>query len=126
MITGLGTDISEVSRVKKSIETIEGFREKIFSAAEISYCEIKKNKFESYAARFAAKEAFFKAMGTGWRNGMAFNEVGIINDDLGKPEIILTGRALEEKVKAGITALHVSLTHTKDIATAVVILEKNE
>ncbi len=126
MITGLGSDIIEVSRVRKSIETISGFREKIFSGTEISYCEKKKNKFESYAARFAAKEAFFKALGTGWRNGMAFCEVEIINDELGKPVMILTGRSLEEKEKYGITAVHVSLSHTKESAVAVVILEKKE
>ena len=90
MIIGIGTDIIEVNRIAKSIENLS-FKQKVFSTQEINYCETKVNKAEHYAARFAAKEAFFKALGTGWRGGMAFNEVEIINDGLGKPTINLSG-----------------------------------
>lgn len=78
MIFGIGIDIIEVERVKNQISKSNGFREKIFTEREIEYCESKKNKAQHYAARFAAKEAFFKAIGTGWRNGMAFNAIIIL------------------------------------------------
>ncbi|MBN2858052.1 MAG: holo-ACP synthase [Candidatus Delongbacteria bacterium] len=123
MIVGIGTDIIEVARVKKSIETINGFKEKIFSSDEIRYCESKRNKYEHYAGRFAAKEAYFKAIGTGWRNGLAFNEIHILNDHLGKPVIILSGKAMEQCEKSGVTNKQVSISHLKDIASAFVIIE---
>lgn len=122
MILGIGTDIVEVARIAKSIETIE-FREKIFSAIEIAYCETKTHKAESYAARFAAKEAFFKALGTGWRGGMAFNEVEISNDTLGKPWLRVLGKTAEILAEKNIEKMHVSLSHTKATAIAMVILE---
>ncbi|MFO7810568.1 MAG: holo-ACP synthase [Candidatus Delongbacteria bacterium] len=124
MIYGIGTDIIEVERVKKSISRISGFKEKIFSAAEIEYCESKRNKYENYAGRFAAKEAFLKALGTGWRNGIGFNEISIRNNELGKPYIKLSGRALEYTSEIGISEFHVSVSHTKSNATAFVVLEK--
>ena len=94
MIAGLGTDIIEVARISEKIGKESGFRELVFSAAEIAYCDPKANKYEHYAARFAAKEAFFKALGTGWLNGTAFNEVEIANDEKGKPFIRLLGETL--------------------------------
>ena len=123
MIIGLGTDLVEVERMAKSIETT-GFREKIFSPGEIVYCESKVNKAESYAARFAAKEAFFKALGTGWRGGMAFHEIEVINNKLGKPDILINGAVREFIEKKKIARIHVSLSHLKQMATAFVILEK--
>lgn len=123
MVVGIGTDIIEVARVKKSIETIKGFKEKIFSEGEIEYCESKKNKYEHYAARFAAKEAYFKAIGTGWRHGLAFKEIEIAHDSLGKPLIILSGNAKDHADRSGYTNRQVSLSHIKETATAVVILE---
>ena len=122
MIIGLGTDLVEVERMAKSIETT-GFREKIFSPGEIVYCESKVNKAESYAARFAAKEAFFKALGTGWRGAMGFNEVEVINDELGKPSINLLGGAKKIISERKINTIHLSISHTRYIATATVILE---
>jgi holo-[acyl-carrier protein] synthase len=122
MIIGLGTDIAEVPRIQKSIEN-PAFRAKVFSATEIAYCESKTNKAESFAARFAAKEAFFKALGTGWRGGMAFHEVEVLNDELGKPSINLLGKTAEEVKGRNIKTIHVSLTHIKDVALATVILE---
>lgn len=125
MIFGIGTDLIEVERVKKSVEKIDGFKEKIFSSDEILYCESKKRKFEHYAGRFAAKEAFFKAIGTGWRNGLAFNEIEIINDKLGKPEIRLNGKALEFKNNNKIDKIQVSISHIKETAIAFVIVENS-
>ncbi len=122
MIIGIGTDIVEVARIAKSIEKI-AFKKKVFSTTEILYCDTKKNKAESYAARFAAKEAFFKALGTGWRGGMAFNEVEIWNDKLGKPTLNITGKTAKIIAKKNIKIIHVSLSHTKETAIAMVVLE---
>lgn len=123
MIYGIGTDLIEVERVKKSVEKIEGFREKIFSPVEITYCESKKKKFEHYAARFAVKESFFKAIGTGWRNGLAFGEIEVVNDELGKPEIVLRGKAKALADKNNFKSIKVSVSHIKETAVALVIIE---
>jgi holo-[acyl-carrier protein] synthase len=124
MIAGLGTDLVEVVRISAGIEKQGGFRELVFSAVEIAYCESKTNKYEHYAARFAAKEAFFKALGTGWLAGTAFNEVEIINNEDGKPELFLLGETADTLAPMRITNILVSLTHIKAMASAVVIIEK--
>jgi holo-[acyl-carrier protein] synthase len=123
MIYGIGTDIIEVSRIKTVMERDIGFREKIFTEGEIAYCEKMKNKEQNYAARFSAKEAFLKAIGTGWRFGVRFADIDVYHDELGKPLIRLYGKAEELIKKEGITAIHVSLSHIKEMATAIVILE---
>lgn len=125
MIAGVGIDIIEVERVATKIARQSGFRELVFSKKEIDYCEAKANKFEHYAARFAAKEAFFKALGTGWVNGTAFNEVEIINDEKGKPALILLGEtAATIAAIMNLRSISVSLTHLKAIASAIVIMEQ--
>lgn len=124
MIAGLGIDIVEVERIAEKIEKENGFRELVFSANEIAYCESKAHKYEHYAARFAAKEAFFKALGTGWLNGTAFNEVEIINDVHGKPGITFLGETAATINPMQIKNILVSLTHVKIAASAVVIIEK--
>lgn len=124
MIAGLGTDMIEVERVATKIAKESGFRELVFSKSEIDYCEGKAFKFEHYAARFAAKEAFFKALGTGWLNGTAFNEVEITNDEKGKPMIALLGETAAVVSAMNVKNISVSLTHLKTIASAVVIIEK--
>jgi holo-[acyl-carrier protein] synthase len=124
MTHGVGIDMIEVERVALGINKESGFREMVFSAAEIAYCESKKNKFEHYAARFAAKEAFFKALGTGWIENTLFNEVEIINNIDGKPEIHLSGSTQSTVNAMGINKILVSLSHLKTMASAVVILEK--
>ncbi len=122
MILGIGTDITEISRIAKSIEN-NSFKIKVFSKTEIAYCEAKTNKAESYAARFAAKEAFLKALGTGLRGKIAINEIEIVNDNLGKPSIHLIGKTAEIMLEKNIQTIHVSLSHIKDTAMATVILE---
>jgi holo-[acyl-carrier protein] synthase len=124
MIAGLGIDIIEVERVAEKISKENGFRELVFSENEISYCESRTNKFEHYAARFAAKEAFFKAIGTGWLKDTAFNEIEIIHNECGKPGISFLGATKATTDAMGITNLLVSLTHIKTAASAVVIIEK--
>lgn len=124
MIAGLGTDMIEVERVAVKIAKESGFRELVFSKKEIDYCEAKANKFEHYAARFAAKEAFFKAIGTGWLDGTAFNEVEITNDEKGKPVLALLGQTALAIAAMNFKNILVSLTHLKTIASAVVIIER--
>ena len=123
MILGVGVDQIEVERVRKQVENTPGFRERIFAAGEIAYCESKRRSAEHYAARWAAKEAFFKALGTGWREGMEWPEVAVENDELGKPSLKLTGKAAALAAEHGVSRAHVSLSHLKDVATAYVILE---
>ncbi|MDB5022625.1 MAG: acpS [Mucilaginibacter sp.] len=124
MTSGVGIDMIEVGRVAEKINKESGFRELVFSKTEIAYCESKKNKFEHYAARFAAKEAFFKALGTGWAENTLFSEVEIINNKEGKPEVSLSGSTLETISSMGIKKILVSLSHIKTMASAVVLVEK--
>ncbi len=123
MIKGIGTDIIEVSRMKNQIERDKGFIDNIFTKKEIFYCENFKYKEQNYAGRFAAKEAFFKAIGTGCRNGLAFNHIEIINDDLGKPIIQLSGKTKGFIEQMNVKNIHLSISHTKEYATAIVIIE---
>ena len=124
MIEGIGIDMIEIERVADKIAKDNGFRELVFSQKEIEYCEAKANKFEHYAVRFAAKEAFLKACGTGWTTGTAFNEIEISNDPAGKPQLALLGQTAILIRKMGISKIFVSLSHLKAIASAVVIIEK--
>jgi holo-[acyl-carrier protein] synthase len=126
MIAGVGTDLIEVERVAGKISKEEGFRELVFTPKEIAYCEGKAHKFQHYAARFAAKEAFLKAIGTGWVTGIAFNEIEITNDEDGKPIIKLIGDTLKFVEEIGINKAWVSMSHLSNISSAVVIIEKSE
>lgn len=123
MIKGTGIDIAEPERIARAIEKERGFRELVFSQTEIAYCESKTNKYQHYAARFAAKEAFFKALGTGWKNDTAFNEVEIFNDAEGKPGIRLLGETAATLSHLYSSAIFVSLSHVSHLATAIVIIE---
>lgn len=123
MIKGIGIDMIETERVAVSINKKKGFRELVFSKKEIAYCEKKTNKFEHYAARFAAKEAFFKALGTGWGKGTAFNEIEIRNNKAGKPEIFFLGQTAITIAEMKPGKIFVSLSHLKTMASAIVIIE---
>ena len=123
MIFGIGTDLIEVERVAEKMEKKQGFKELVFSAGEILYCEARTYKYEHYAARFAAKEAFLKAIGTGWRNGTAFNEIEIYNDEAGKPEIRFHGLTAKTIADLKLGKIFVSLSHLKTMACAMVVIE---
>ncbi|HAO46466.1 MAG TPA: holo-ACP synthase [Ferruginibacter sp.] len=125
MILGIGTDLIEVERVAEKMEKKAGFKELVFSPAEIIYCEAKTNKYEHYAARFAAKEAFLKAIGTGWITGTAFNEIEVLPDADGKPELHFLGTTAETVSKMKTGNIFVSLSHLKSVASAMVIIEKS-
>jgi len=126
LIFGIGTDIIEVDRIHKVMERDIGFRDKIFTGHEVEYCESKRHKYQHYAARFSAKEAFLKAIGTGWRFGIRFADIEVTHDELGKPEINVYGKAKEWCEQESVSKIHVSLSHLKEMATAVVIVERGD
>lgn len=115
MIVGIGVDIIEVERIRKLAEKSPRFLKRVYTTEEIKYCEGKKNKYQHLAARFAAKEAFFKALGRkiGW------TDVGIINLSSGKPKLVIT---YEDSLSFNKT--HVSISHLRDYAVACVVLER--
>lgn len=114
----------DVARVREAMEKDSGFGHQIFTTTEVAYCESKANKYQHYAARFAAKEAFMKALGIGWQKGVQFTDIQVENNQLGQPFISLKGKANEFAQDFGILKILVSLAHIKDFATAMVVLEK--
>lgn len=123
MIFGIGTDIIEISRVKKAVER-EHFKNRVYTKIEQNYCESRgKNSAASYAARFAAKEAFFKAIGTGII--FSLTDVEIIHNEGGQPEIFLHGAAAQLAEEKGVEKIFVSLSHSLEYATAFVVLEES-
>ena len=125
MIAGTGIDLCEVENIERAMTAAYGerFRDRVFTAGEIAYAESKANKFERYAARFAAKEAGMKALGTGWGEGVSWHDLEVINPASGRPALVLHGRAAEVAQGLGVRAISLSLTHTKSQAMALVILE---
>ena len=124
MIAGVGTDLAEVPRIRAAIERHgRRFIERVYTPAEIAYVERKANRFERYAARFAAKEAGMKAIGTGWRHGVRWQDFEVANQPSGRPTLKLHGVAREAAEKLGVKQVSLSLTHTAETAMAVVILE---
>ena len=125
MIVSIGIDIIEVRRIREVLERTPRFVERVFTAAERAYCEGRGAvAAQHYAARFAAKEAALKALQTGWRDGIGWQDVEIASRDNGAPYLILHGRVRELFTESGATATHVSLSHTSEHAIAEVILEK--
>ncbi|MBI4444158.1 MAG: holo-ACP synthase [Acidobacteria bacterium] len=127
MIVGIGVDLIEVSRLRRAIERHgERFLQRVFTPAEIAYCQSKKNPYERFAARFAAKEAAMKALGTGWRHGVQWREIEVYNCPGGKPALRLKGQAEEIYRSWGGIQILLSITHTSEHALAEVILERND
>ena len=126
MIVGTGIDIAETDRIQQALERHgERFSKKVFTPSEIAYCERFKNRAERYAARFAAKEAAFKALGTGWAKGVRWLDVETTHQASGKPDLLLTGRALEVAEQLGVTRAAISISHANHYVVAQVILESN-
>jgi holo-[acyl-carrier protein] synthase len=126
MIVGTGIDIAEVDRIAASLERFgRRFTERVFTEAEIRYCESKANKAERYAARFAAKEAGMKAIGTGWSRGVRWRDIEVQRQPGARPTVVFHGKAGEHFAKLGAARAHLSLTHTKGMAMAVVVLESS-
>ena len=124
MIIGLGVDIAEVPRIQAAIERRgEPFLRRVFTPAEIEYCERFKNKFERYAGRFAAKEAAMKALGTGWSRGVRWVDLGVVREQSGRPTMALAGEAARIAAQLGVKRISLSITHTEAQALAQVIFE---
>ena len=124
MVIGMGTDLIETRRVQESMDRFgDRFLMRIFTAGEIAYCQRKKNAAESFAARFAAKEAGAKALGTGISRGVSWKEFEVKREASGKPTLSLHGRAAELAGAMGIRRVEVSLTHSRELAMAVVLVE---
>lgn len=125
MIVGTGTDLTEIARIAQAIQRHgDSFLQRIYTAAEISYCQRKvKTSAESYAARFAAKEAGAKALGTGIAKGISWREIEVTHLPGGRPTLLFHGRAAERAATMGVTATHLSLSHGREVAIATVVLE---
>lgn len=124
MIVGTGIDIAEVPRIRQSIERFgKRFLERIYTQGEMNYCDSKANRVERYAARFAAKEAAMKALGTGWNHGVRWRDCEVIRKPGGRPTMHFHGKAGEFAAKLGVRNIALSLTHTEEQAMAQVILE---
>jgi holo-[acyl-carrier protein] synthase len=124
VIVGLGVDMEEVSRIREVISRHGRiFLDRIFTSAEVAYCERHRDPAERYAARFAAKEATMKALGTGWSKGVRWRDIEVTRKPGGRPTIVLHGIAREHAERLGARHLSLSLTHTGNFALAEVILE---
>ena len=124
MITSIGIDIIEVYRIRETISRTPRFAERVFTKRERDYCEAKgAASAQSYAARFAAKEAFLKALKTGWRGKITWHEIEIRSDENGVPTLEIEGEAKNILANLGANKIHLSLSHTTEHAVAQVILE---
>jgi holo-[acyl-carrier protein] synthase len=124
MITGIGIDVVQNDRIRDSIQRFgDRFLNRIYTEGEIEYCTKCVHPEIHYAARFAAKEAAFKALGTGWSAGVKWKDVEVVRLPSGRPELHLHGEAFTHATSAGAKRFHVSLTHDQLISSAVVILE---
>jgi holo-[acyl-carrier protein] synthase len=124
MIVGTGIDITEVPRIAAAIERFgERFLNRVYTQKEIAYCQPKKNAVERFAARFAAKEAAMKAIGTGLRQGVTWRDVEVGREPGGRPTIIFCGKAAEFAARLGAKRVHLSITHSEQAAIASVVLE---
>lgn len=125
MIIGSGVDVCEVARLRKALDSGHGdrFKQRVFTAREIAYAEQRANRYERFAARFAAKEAGMKALGTGWRAGIRWRDLEVVNLASGQPTLQLYGKAAEIARAMGVRNIALSLTHTAEQALAIVTLE---
>jgi len=124
VIVGTGIDIAEVPRLEQTIQRFgQRFLHRVFTEAEIRYCESKANRVERYAARFTAKEAAMKAIGTGWNHGVAWRDVEVCRQPGGRPTMEFHGKAAEFAARLGAAHVALSLSHTQEYAIAQVILE---
>lgn len=125
MIVSIGIDIVEVYRIRETLERTPRFTERVYTEKERAYCEAKgAASAQSFAARFAAKEAFLKALKTGWRGKITWQDMEILNDEQGVPHLEIKGEARKLLENLGANKIHLSISHTTDHAVAQVILER--
>ena len=122
MIVGMGIDLVSIDRLAESLQS-EAFKRRVFSALEIEQCEDAANSAERFAGKFAAKEAMMKAIGKGIRQSVWFTQIEVLNQESGKPGITAHGEAERTLNTLGVDRVHVSISHTGEMAVAVVILE---
>ena len=121
-IIGIGTDITECLRIARMIERHgELFIDRVYTPAEIKYCQSRKQATQHYTGRWAAKEAILKALGTGWRKGISWRDVEVRNEPGGKPVVAFRGGAKEVVEQLGITDIHITISHCRSHATATAI-----
>jgi holo-[acyl-carrier protein] synthase len=124
MVLGIGTDVIEIERVRESIDRFgERFLERVFTPGEIAYCMRKKNSAESFAARFAAKEAGAKALGTGISRGVSWKEIEVRREMGERPTLHWSGRAAERAEAMGVRGVELTLTHSRTEAMAMVLVQ---
>ena len=126
MIVGIGVDLAEVDRIRDALErsdTGARFRDRVFTSGEQAYCERRRRKYESYAARFAAKEATMKALGRGWGGEIGWTEIEVVRRPGGRPEIRLHGKTAAYASRLGVRRISLALTHTAQTAMAQVVAE---
>jgi holo-[acyl-carrier protein] synthase len=127
VILGIGLDLVEVARFERDVRGHgNGFLEELFSPREIAYCQGMRRPYPFYAARFAAREAFFKALGTGREGSMGWRDVEVHREASGKPFLVLHGETRRVAEERGVRRAHLSLTHTAEYAAATVVLEGEE
>lgn len=126
MIHGTGVDLVEISRIKNSIQKYSGkFEERVFTPKEIDYCRSKAEPFKHFAARFAAKEAVLKSLGTGMAEGISWKDMEILNQESGRPVLNLSGKGRAIFNSLNLRDIHISITHDKQYAVAQAIAEMN-
>ena len=125
MIIGTGVDIVEIERIRKIMERQQDrFLNRVFTAEEQRFCDRRRDPAPHYSARFAAKEALFKALGTGWAKGVSWLDVEVRRQDRQAPAMVLSGEAEKQLVRLGAKRVHLSLSHSDQWAIATVVLEK--
>jgi holo-[acyl-carrier protein] synthase len=122
MITAIGVDIAEVARVAQAVDRWgQRFLDKVFTPSEVAFCRGRPNMYQSYAARFAAKEAVSKCLGTGFRRGVAPRQIEIVDNEQSRPSVRLHGAAAEYGRGQ---VIHLSLSHDRTVVTAMAVMEK--
>ncbi|WP_243373897.1 holo-[acyl-carrier-protein] synthase [Geotalea sp. SG265] len=125
MIYGTGVDIVDISRFQRFVaENNTPLLQRVFTPRELDYCSGKKHSAQHFALRFAAKEAFLKALGMGLRGGLSWQHMEVVNDSLGKPDLVLSSKAAELFAEAGLQRIFLSLSHDGNMAVAMLVLEK--
>jgi holo-[acyl-carrier protein] synthase len=122
MIIGIGVDIVDIKSFTRSFNKSKRFRQRVFTEKEIKYCESKNNKYQHYAARFAAKEAVMKAIGTGWDKSIQWKQIEILNLENGRPVLLFYGK-IKERMTENNSICYISLSHSETQSIAYVVLE---
>lgn len=125
VVVGIGVDIVEVRRITQALQGGDAMAKRVFTKAELDYCWERKNRYQHFAGRFAAKEAALKALGTGWQEGIRWKDVEVVPGERGKPEVNFYGKAKEFLEASGAQRAIVTITHAREYAVAAVVLDSD-